>query len=509
MEEPQYVSTGPGRQAGQGRLRFALVLGAVLLVAFGLRIGVSFRTIWYDEACTYWESKGSPLAMKQISFSPIPAWTVAALPGNWDEPWVLRLPFVLLGVASIAAFAAAMKLRDGPVAGLLTAAVLAVSPYHVLYSTEARMYAWVQVAAGVCFLCFVLLLKRQRWWLWVGYAAAGILGTSAHLFFATLVLAQGGYLLVTRRQMFRRWFAVAVVMASGSLPALWYGVTVHGVSKTGLGWIHARPLLAIPATFYGFALGNAFVPAVAWWLLAGCTVALTTALVLRALWPGRPWESLVVWSALAPPGLIIAASTVFNLYSEQSIRYLAFAQPFLLILLVRGTLRLAIYRRRIGAAAAVVLLLVVGNTPLAFLWERQGMGAHDLVAERLRALAGPGDVIVAEPLTGVPIAYYLRHDPGLPIVLNRRTSVPEGISGARRVLYVELENRTMTSYLRWRGRSRLAQPPQLPGFTPTGQELFAGRKPITLTILARADGSRAQQDETAGAGAGEVRGPDG
>jgi hypothetical protein len=52
-----------------------------------------------------------------------------------------KIPGVLWGVGSIAALAALMRRRGGARVGFLTAALLAVAPFHVRYSQEYRPYA--------------------------------------------------------------------------------------------------------------------------------------------------------------------------------------------------------------------------------------------------------------------------------------------------------------------------------------------------------------------------------
>jgi len=500
---------GAPRQApptDRGGLRFWTVLGVVLALALAVRLGVSQRAIWLDEAYTFWEAHGSPFSGRVLSFNPLPALTVAALPAGWDGPVALRLPFVLLGVLSIAVFAVALRLRDGVPAGLAAGLLLAVSPYHVLYSSEARMYAWVLLAAGVTYLCLVLLQRREGVWAWLGYVVAGALGVSAHPFTATLVVAQGGYLLVARRDLLRRWCVAAATIAAASAPAVWYGLTVHGVTESNLGWIHSRPLLAAPATLYGFVLGNAFLPSPAWWLLVVAALVLVAAAVLRTLWGTRPWASLVAWSAVAPVVLIVAASAGFDLYSEQSVRYLACAQPFLLILVARGALRLATRARRAALLAAVTAVFLVGLAPVALFWEEQGMGAHDRVAERIRAGWTPGDMVVAEFHAALPLAYYFRREPSVRMVRTWRGRAADVTVEAPRVWYVALENRSMTSYLRAAGRSEAAAPPPLAGYRAVRQELFPGRKPITVTLMERAEG-RVGESERPPGGETAVAGP--
>jgi hypothetical protein len=155
----------------------------VLLALFGLALlvrlpGLGARDLWYDEQVTLIDSQGVVLPdggsnrvfdsreLRQrdgllavaaysathdqpVYISLIHLWT--RLAGVTEER--LRLPSALLGAASAPLLACVgfqlFGLRIGAVAGVL----LAVSPLHVRYSQEARVYAVV---------VFVLLLALER-----------------------------------------------------------------------------------------------------------------------------------------------------------------------------------------------------------------------------------------------------------------------------------------------------------------------------------------------------------
>jgi len=72
-----------------------------------------------------------------------------------DSEWSLRLPSVIFGVANIGAVYWLATLTVGRTAGLIGAALLAISPFHFFYSQEARPYSLLAVAAtvyaGTCF----------------------------------------------------------------------------------------------------------------------------------------------------------------------------------------------------------------------------------------------------------------------------------------------------------------------------------------------------------------------
>ncbi len=86
----------------------------------------------------------------------------------------LRLPSLLGGLVSIAAIAyLAGLITNRPRAGIFAALFLAIHPWHVRYSTEARGYGLLFGFAALL-LVFTFLALRQpgRWRWWIGFAFA-------------------------------------------------------------------------------------------------------------------------------------------------------------------------------------------------------------------------------------------------------------------------------------------------------------------------------------------------
>ncbi len=97
-----------------------------------------------------------------------------AVAGNesavFKESVVRFIPF-LAGLGSLVAAAYLLAMLGRPVTGLATACFLALNPWHLRYSVEARGYAYVLLFG---FLALVFLLKAMRsgrWSHWLAYSA--------------------------------------------------------------------------------------------------------------------------------------------------------------------------------------------------------------------------------------------------------------------------------------------------------------------------------------------------
>ena len=267
---------------------------------------------------------------------------------------MLRLPFIAFGLASILLFQLVAQQLDGRRAGLLTALLLALSPFHAYYSTEIRMYAIVLFAAAANFLFFLRLLHRTGVWNWLGYTATAILGLSARDLLRTAPRSAGdGPDVIQCRPLLPGWLAAQVLVAVGAAPAVRYGLFSRAFPSDILAWIEAKPLVGLLETLYQLRHGH-----------GGRTGPMVVA-------PGVSLHGAVrhprhQGGARRPAGThatgrhrdsaaraVVIASFRLDVYSEQTTRYLAFLQPFLILLAVRGwqsvgraRTRAALYWRR-------------------------------------------------------------------------------------------------------------------------------------------------------------------
>jgi mannosyltransferase len=187
-------------------------LAAILLLALVLRlINLGSRNLWYDEAFA--------VLYAEKSFSAILYGTITQVEGAaadvhpllyyfflhfWmglfgQSPFIVRLPSVIFGLASIVlAFSIGRRLFD-PGAGLLAAAITAIAPFHINYSQENRMYSLL------CFLSLLTVYFLVRCWKgngygnWLGFILAATLSLYTHNLAFLVILALDLFVLLTQR----------------------------------------------------------------------------------------------------------------------------------------------------------------------------------------------------------------------------------------------------------------------------------------------------------------------
>ncbi len=156
----QLPATGSEREAAFAPWQLVAIVLLTLLAA-GLRL---FRLgewgFWVDEAHTFrdatmplWDDGGHGAAFTESvrSWYPLPflllrGLLASGLLGGDGEGW-LRLPFAFAGIVSVPALAFCGRAVVGRPAALLAALLLAVNPWHIYWSQNARGYGLVVLFA--------------------------------------------------------------------------------------------------------------------------------------------------------------------------------------------------------------------------------------------------------------------------------------------------------------------------------------------------------------------------
>jgi mannosyltransferase len=246
----------PTATSGAAALIGLIALGAVLRF---WRVG--HQSFWLDEAYT--------VALVKRSFghmlSTIPH-SESTPPLYYSLAWVwsrvfgygtagLRSLSALIGVATIPVAYLAVRRLFNPRAAIATAALVAVNPYFVWYSQEARSYALLVFFAALSLLAFAHVLRartRRACLLWGGVAVLALL---THYFAAFLLVPEAAYLLyVTRARWMAAAIALPVVTACALVPlALAQRRTAHAqwIGNISLG----RRVVDVPKKFVTGELG--------------------------------------------------------------------------------------------------------------------------------------------------------------------------------------------------------------------------------------------------------------
>lgn len=411
--------------------------GAVALTAIGLMLRVfhlSHQSLWTDEILTPLSSNGSlwrVVTQKEINTNIPPLYYVIAhffLPlGN--KEWVLRLPSVLFGSASIPLFFLVVREWLGSRVALACAAMLTISPFHVWYSQESRPYALFLFLALLALRLLQLVLKDpgNRW-----KQIAFVLATASVFYCHTLglpfiVLLAAYAVLLTPPLTRRRWIPIFGAIAVLLIPAVYRLVTFAPTASADS--TRALGIAFVPYAFWAFATGYSLGPTLTQLhspsrtaitldylpviLPIGVFVSTMTVIGAVELWKlsRETFWRIALWLAF-PLGFALAG-TVFTRHPF-NVRYIVLALPAFLIALAIGTVTVRRGIVRVLAMAGLVLVSMLSLSNYYFVTryareDNRGAGAF------LAANAQPGDFVLADaPYTALNLQYYAqRSDVGI------------------------------------------------------------------------------------------------
>lgn len=328
----------------------------------------------------------------------------------------VRFPSAVAGVLAIPLIYLLGRRLAGSTTGLLAAGLLAISPYHVWYSQEAKMYAIVVLLALASSLALVEALEtdRARWWL--VYVAATSLMFYNHVATVLVFAAQCLYVLASYRAWRGRergWLASVGLLTLPYLPiALWALKVISGQVPT---WQpHARfwdamQIFAIKFAINRYDMTTQIRAALLYAGLAGLGLVVLALKRRRQRW----WLLLALLTAVPVVGLWLV-SLRQSVFAD---RYAMVALPAYLIL-VAAALAWLIRSRLLWPLGLLALTFV-----LIFAWEplRDVNRTHSEQKEDWRAAylwiadrAEPGDVLLIDPgymLT--TYSYFVQRDPEL------------------------------------------------------------------------------------------------
>lgn len=393
------------------RRRTLLLLSTLVLIGLGLRVlGIGLQPLWWDEGYSLLfatEPPAQTVRLTALDIHPplyyllLQGWLavvgIGALAARWFS--------VLVGVATLPAMWWVARGFAGRRVAWGATLFLTVSPFHIYYSQEVRMYGLLTLLA----LLTVGAWQRRAWWALGLLAVAGLL---THYYFALLVVALA--LLILRDVRARRCTVQGplrslAVLVIGYAPWLLYAGFALLRYVGGKLVVEAdaplSPLQFLPRHLAAWSVGH-LSPGwtwLAWGTVLFGTLALTGALrrspsssVLRS--PSivhRPSSDLLVLWAIPTLGtFLIGLGAPF--VDARIERQLLFVLPFFLILVAQGVEALR-QRWRWAFVPTMTLLLTVSAVSLWGFYTVPRYPGEDYrpLLARVGVEQGPGDAWLA------------------------------------------------------------------------------------------------------------------
>ena len=317
--------------------RVWIALAAMVAVGALLRFWhLGTQGLWWDEATSGWLIRGglghvAPAVARSESTPPL----YYLLAWGWTHVFGagavgLRSFSAVAGLATVPAAFAAGRTLATPRIGLIAAALVAVNPFLVWYSQEARAYALLALLSTIVLWMFARARERPSARRHVAWGVAAALALVTHYFAFFALLPEAVLLLADRRVPIRRRLIGPGVAALGGIAlaalvvqqtgahALWFTVVplATRIGEIGTQFLvgFAPPattlalVVALVATAGGFALlGRAAPPERRAALIAGTVAIIAAGVPIALALAGADFlNSRNVIPALVPAAIALA-----------------------------------------------------------------------------------------------------------------------------------------------------------------------------------------------------------
>jgi len=235
----------------------------ILLLAASVRLwNLGGQSLWMDEAfsCllatlplpTAWQATITDAVHPPLYYLLLRPWL--ALAGHSE--FALRLPSALAGVLTVALLLRAGRAWLGSAAARWAALLLALNPFHVWYSQEARMYTLLGLLALATLMAFWQALHSRHLRAWAILAGFSALAYAVHYFALFLPLVEFAFLLATFRRHGQALLQWTLTQAVAAVPLAVWLVALYtvGGGTFGIGWIPRPQWADLLRTLWSFGL---------------------------------------------------------------------------------------------------------------------------------------------------------------------------------------------------------------------------------------------------------------
>lgn len=410
-------------------------LAGIILLGAWLRLyQLGAESLWFDEGWTALVSQLEGQELRHALWTlPFPFYYLLmsfwAKAGN-SEFW-LRLFSALAGILSLPLLFQLARVTLGRRTAHMATLLLAVSPLHIWYSQEARMYALAVLLGLAASWAFWQAAQQRSLRRWAVYVVVSVAALHTFYYALLLILSHGIYLCyllicnhVAARtdgntprhaKTLREWLLAQAAIALLFLPGV--RLLIIQLIQGTWGWVagkYGRPsTYALADTLRAFSLGDQWPYLVP---LQWAAFALFVAMFLMGIGRWRWQREAIAYmvrfdrprvfflSYLCVPILVI---WVFSQWKPgYLLRYLLLFLPPYLTLVAHG---LATLRPRTIRWIAITLLLSITAFPLAYSYATPQKEAWRDVARQIMQQAEEGDVIcVIDEDAQAVFRYYYR-----------------------------------------------------------------------------------------------------
>lgn len=347
----------------------------MIFLAFALRVyRLGHQSFWYDEGQSYYfahqDSLGAMLGVISDSDHP-PLYFILfhlwmSVAGRSE--FALRFTALFWSALLVPLVYLLGRRAFGTGEGMAAALLMAISPFHIWYAQEARMYTLATFLGLLSSYLLLLALQKGRRSLWLAYTLAALAAPYAHLYACFVLLFQGLFVLLwawrsrPRVSFLRDWLLSQVGIGLGFLP--WISIVLREYASNATYWPGILDLKRfLVDTVVAFSAGLTLPLDRAGWTATAFLLALgvgCASFAFRRSEPRPRWQgfSLVLLYLMVPT---LTALVISYRHPKYAPRYLLLVTPAYYLLTAKGLTTLRTCRRWAGLAVILFMVILVGT----------------------------------------------------------------------------------------------------------------------------------------------------
>ena len=215
--------------------RDVISLVPILLISAGLRIyKLGVNSFWTDEAVFMLYRKGNLLESLRYTWLKLIQGQLGPANHGYSvfsifmsnlvkEEFMLRLPSVIAGIISVLLIYYLGKELFGRRVGLISAFILAISPFHIYYSQEFRMYSFISLFTILTVFFLRRFTQSGKLRFLLGYVIFHSLNIYFHITTVLILLAEIIFFLFYKRKylhLFKKWLIGQLIIILLLMPEI-------------------------------------------------------------------------------------------------------------------------------------------------------------------------------------------------------------------------------------------------------------------------------------------------
>jgi mannosyltransferase len=374
--------------------RISILVGIITLAIILQLYNLGNRSLWLDEV---WSFKFASMNLMEILGSPDKPnpplyYTILHffLKFGKDE-FTLRLPSVIAGISCIPLVYKVGSDFFNHRVGLLSAFLLATSPFFYWHAQEARCYTLFTLFSLLSLIFFYNALRTTDAAIWIGFIISTSLGIYTHYYAFFLILIEFSFMMVfiNRYKLFiSKFFLSSIAIIILILPQIMSLFTgMSSKLNDGSSWGMPPSLIFVPDIFCNLSKGYVIY---SHWFIVFIFLIFLYGFFHSYLEQKEVFGLSAIW-IFAP--IIISFLLAFKINVD--VRYFIFILPIYLIVISKGLLDIG--KRHFFTFIFLFLILCTSNAYLLHASYNNTIEDWRSVASLIKGVSLQGDYILCEP----------------------------------------------------------------------------------------------------------------